>query len=228
MQLPKDGVSAYTSDDDLKGAGIESATMNDHPMYHAESRKLQDQFDTRRLADRLAEKLSRSAFTEEDRAFIEAQRMFFLASTDADGFPDCSYKGGDPGFVRVVDERTLIFPSYDGNGMFKSLGNICSNPAVGLLFMSFEQPKRLRVNGTATVSADDASMALFPGAQLLIRVTARHIFPNCPRYIPTMQMVEASPYVPREGCEAPVPKWKTWPQFNEVLPASDPARKNGA
>ena len=194
-------------------------------MYHEESRKLQDQFDTRRLADRLVETLVRTALTEEDRAFIESQRMFFLATTDADGFPDCSYKGGDPGLVRALDERTLVFPSYDGNGMFKSLGNIRANPAVGLLFMSFETPKRLRVNGTATVSADDAAMDLFPGAQLVVRVTPRHIFPNCPRYIPKMQMVEASPYVPRAGCAAPTPKWKTWPQFNDVLPASDPARK---
>ena len=196
-------------------------------MYHDESRKLQDQFDTRRLADRLVETLVRTAFTDEDRTFIEGQRMFFLATTDADGFPDCSYKGGDPGFVRALDERTLVFPSYDGNGMFKSLGNIRANPAVGLLFMSFETPKRLRVNGTAIVSADDAAMDLFPGAQLLVRVTPRHVFPNCPRYIPKMQMLEPSPYVPRSGCSAPIPKWKTWPQFKEVLPASDPARNEG-
>lgn len=201
--------------------------MRDRPMYHEESRKLQDQFDTRRLADRLVERLLRTTFNDEDRNFIEGQRMFFLATTDADGFPDCSYKGGDPGFVRVLDERTLVFPSYDGNGMFKSLGNIRANSAVGLLFLSFEEPKRLRVNGTATVSSDDTALELFPGAQLLVRVTARHIFPNCPRYIPQMQMVELSPYVPRAGCSAPVPNWKTWPQFKEVLPARDPARNEG-
>jgi uncharacterized protein len=201
--------------------------MVDRPMYHEESRKLQDQFDTRRLADRLVEKLLRSTFTDEDRGFIEGQRMFFLATTDADGFPDCSYKGGDPGFVRVLDARTLVFPSYDGNGMFKSLGNIRANPAVGLLFLSFTEPKRLRVNGTATVSSDDAAMDLFPGAQLLVRVTPRHVFPNCPRYIPKMQVAELSPYVPRAGCSAPIPKWKTWPQFKEVLPAGDPARNEG-
>ena len=202
--------------------------MADRPMYHEESRRLQDQFDTRRLADRLVERLVRTAFNEEDRTFIESQRMFFLATTDADGFPDCSYKGGDPGFVRVLDERTLVFPSYDGNGMFKSLGNIRSNPGVGLLFLSFEKPHRLRVNGTATVSAEDPAMELFPSAQLLVRVTPRHVFPNCPRYIPKMQLVEPSPYVPRAECSAPVPKWKTWPQFREVLPAGDPARGEGS
>ena len=201
--------------------------MADRPMYHEESRKLQDQFDTRRLADRLVERLVRSTFNDEDRTFIESQRMFFLATTDADGFPDCSYKGGDPGFVRVLDERTLVFPSYDGNGMFKSLGNIRANPGVGLLFLSFEKPNRLRVNGTATVSTDDPAMELFPGAQLLVRVTPRHVFPNCPRYIPKMQLVEPSPYVPRAESSAPVPKWKTWPQFKEVLAADDPARKEG-
>lgn len=200
--------------------------MPDRPMYHAESRKLQDQFDTRRLADRLAERLLRTAFNDDDRDFIARQRMFFLATTDADGFPDCSFKGGDPGFVRVIDEHTLVFPSYDGNGMFKSLGNIRANPAVGLLFMSFEEPERLRVNGTATVSAEDTLMEMFPGAQLLVRVTPRHIFPNCPRYIPKMQLVEPSPYVPRAGCETPIPGWKKRPQFNEVLPSNDPARKN--
>ena len=201
--------------------------MGDRPMYHDESRKLQDQFDTRRLADRLAERLLRSTFTDEDRYFIERQRMFFLATTDADGFPDCSYKGGDPGFVRVIDERTLVFPSYDGNGMFKSLGNIRANPAVGVLFMSFEEPKRLRVNGRATVSCDDPAMELFPGSQIVVRLTPHHIFPNCPRYIPKMQIVEPSPYVPRAGCSAPIPNWKKRPEFKEVLAAGDPARNQG-
>ena len=199
--------------------------MGDQRMYHAESRKLQEQFDTRRLADRLVERLVRSTFTDEDRTFIEEQRMFFLATTDADGFPDCSYKGGDPRFARVIDNRTLVFPSYDGNGMFKSLGNIRSNPGVGLLFLSFERPQRLRVNGTATVSSEDPAMELFPSAQLVVRVTARYIFPNCPRYIPKMQLVEESPYVPRAGCNAPIPKWKKFPEIREVLPASDAARQ---
>ncbi|MGC4044303.1 MAG: pyridoxamine 5'-phosphate oxidase family protein [Armatimonas sp.] len=192
-------------------------------MYHEESRKLQDQFDTRRLADRLTEQIVHTCFTEEDRQFIEGQCMFFLATTDADGFPDCSFKGGDPGFVRVPDDQTLVFPSYDGNGMFKSLGNIKANPAVGLLLLNFEAPERLRISGTATVSADDPLMTSFPGAQLLVRVAVQKIFPNCSRYIPRMQMVEPSPYVPREGCTPPTPKWKTWPEFQEVLPASDPA-----
>jgi uncharacterized protein len=198
--------------------------MSDHPMFHEHSRALQDHFDSRRLADRLVEKLRRERFTDEDRAFIEQQCMFFLATADADGWPDCSYKGGAPGLVRVLDPATLAFPSYDGNGMFKSLGNIRANPRVGLLFLNFEKPKRLRVNGMATVSTEDPLLPLVPGAQAIVRVQARHIFPNCPRYIHRMQLVETSPYVPAEGSTPPIPAWKTFPDFNDVLPRGDPAR----
>ncbi len=197
--------------------------MSDREIYNAESRKLQDQFDTRRLADRFGETIFRERFTEQDRTFVEKQSMFFLATTDAEGFPDCSYKGGDAGFVRVHDDQTLIFPSYDGNGMFRSLGNIRANPSIGLLFISFEEPKRLRVNGTATVSDADPLLTEFFGAQLLVRVRVRHIFPNCPRYIPRMQMVEPSPFVPAAGRDLPTPSWKTRPEFREVLPAKDAA-----
>jgi len=192
--------------------------------YHAGMRQLQDRYDTRRLADRLDEKLSRTEFTEGDRAFIESRVMFFLATADAEGRPDCSYKGGLPGFVRVVDARTLAFPSYDGNGMFRSLGNVLANPHVGMLFLDFERPNRLRVNGVASVSADDPLMGEFEGAQLMVRVRAEKIFPNCPRYIHRMQVVEMSPYAPCEGKTPPVPAWKTFPQFKEVLPRDDPAR----
>jgi uncharacterized protein len=196
----------------------------DRPMYHEHSRALQDRYDTRRLADRLAESLAHSRFTADDRAFIESRAFFFLATTDAGGFPECSYKGGATGFVRVLDERTLVFPSYDGNGMFKSLGNVRASGKVGLLFLDFENPKRIRVNGTATVSDTDPLLEQVVGAQLIVRVTPQQIFPNCPRYIHRMQLVESSIYVPQTGADAPIPKWKTFPQFNEVLPEGDPAR----
>ena len=198
--------------------------MTDRPMYHDQSRALQDRFDTRRLADRLAETLAHSDFTEEDRVFIESRSFFFLATTDADGFPECSYKGGAPGFVRVLDAKTLVFPSYDGNGMFKSLGNVRASGKVGLLFLDFESPKRIRVNGTATISDNDPLLEQVVGAQLIVRVTPQQIFPNCPRYIHRMQTMESSMYVPQAGVDAPIPKWKTYPQFNEVLPQKDPAR----
>jgi predicted pyridoxine 5'-phosphate oxidase superfamily flavin-nucleotide-binding protein len=183
--------------------------------YHPGSRELQDRFDTRRLADRLHERLGRTAFSAEDKAFIESRPMFFLATADADGQPDCSYKGGAPGFVRVTGPAELSFPSYDGNGMFRSLGNVRLNPRVGMLFLDFEQPRRLRVNGTARL-ADPAGE--FEGAQLVVRVQAERIFPNCPRYIHRMQLVETSVYVPAPGHEPPVPAWKLQPAFKDVLP----------
>ena len=192
-------------------------------MYHDGSRQLQDQFGTRKLADRLAEIRARRQFKDEDRSFIESRPLFFLATADAEGHPDCSHKGGLPGFVRVVDSQTLAFPSYDGNGMFKSLGNILVNPHVGLLFIDFENPRRLRVNGEASVDANDALLAEFVGAQLMVRVRASAIFTNCPRYIHKMQIIEQSVYAPREGHTPPVPQWKQIPEFREVLPAGDPA-----
>ena len=193
--------------------------------YHEGMRALQDRFDTRRLADRLDETLARRAFTGEDRQFIESRSLFFLATADAAGQPDCSYKGGPPGFVRVSAPDELAFPSYDGNGMFRSLGNVRSNPAVALLFIDFEKPRRLRVLGTASVTDDDPLREAFPGAQLVVRVQASRIFPNCPRYIHRMPIVELSPYTPREGAAPPVPGWKRQPAFREVLPGDDPARE---
>lgn len=181
--------------------------------YHERSRELQDRFDTRRLADALAQKLSRTAFSAEDKAFIESRPMFFLASADAQGQPDCSYKGGMPGFVRVTGEAELSFPSYDGNGMFRSLGNVLANPRVGLLFLDFEQPRRLRVLGVARLEEPDGTVE---GAQLMVRVRAERIFPNCPRYIHRMQLVEPSVYAPRPGHEPPEPAWKN--SFREHLP----------
>jgi len=197
--------------------------MEQIPMYHDGSRRLQDQFASRKLADRLVEKLVRSAFTDEDRAFVESQPLFFLATADAEGRPDCSYKGGLPGFVRVLDPGTLAFPSYDGNGMFKSLGNLLVNPQVGMLFIDFESPKRLRVNGRATMHENDPLLAEFAGAQVMVRVRAEAIFPNCPRYIHKMKLVEQSAYAPCEGHTPPVPKWKRFPEFRDVLPPGDPA-----
>jgi len=194
------------------------------PAYHSGMRQLQDRCDTRRLADRLDEKLARTAFTAEDRAFIESRPLFFLATADASGQPDCSYKGGAPGFVRVTDDAELAFPSYDGNGMFRSLGNVLVNPAVALLFIDFERPNRLRVNGSARVVEDDPLRASYPGAQFVVRVRAARIFPNCPRYIHRMTIAETSPYVPRADYTPPVPKWKRFDHFADVLPRNDPGR----
>jgi len=199
-------------------------TGSPNPAYHAGMRQLQDRCDTRRLADRLDEKLARTVFSAEDRTFIETRPLFFLATADAAGRPDCSYKGGAPGFVRVTDADELAFPSYDGNGMFRSLGNVLVNPAVALLFIDFERPNRLRVNGSARVVEGDPLLASYPGAQFVVRVRAERIFPNCPRYIHRMTVSEASPYVPRDDYTPPTPKWKRFDDFADVLPRDDPAR----
>jgi len=184
-------------------------------------RRLQDARETRPIADRLNEVTVRSAFTEDDRDFIQRCAMFFVATADAEGHPDCSYKGGLPGFVRVIDEHTLIIPDYDGNGMYRSWGNVLVNPNVGLLFLDFERPSRLRVNGTAQLEQTGPLVAECPGAVFILRVTATTIFPNCPRYIHKMQLVEHSVYAPRPGHTPPVPAWKTFDSFREFLPARD-------
>ena len=152
--------------------------------------------------------------------------MFFLATCDEDGRPNCSYKGGDPGFVRVVDEHTVAFPNYDGNGMYLSMGNLVKNPHVGLLFIDFEQQHRMRLNGVASIDGDDPLMADYPEAQFIVRVRATEVFPNCPRYIHQYQLVERSKYVPRQDCETPVPDWKKGVAqvAPELLPARDAAR----
>ena len=192
-------------------------------LYHDGNRQLQDQFGSRALADRLEDKLARSEFTDGDREFIESLPYFFLSTADAEGRPDCSFKGGAPGFVRVTAPGELAFPDYDGNGMFKSLGNIRANPNVGLLFIAMHgSPKRLRVNGTATVSNDDPLMGAAVGAQLIVRVVARAIFPNCPRYIPKFELVEPSEYAPVPGRQPPEPAWKGFDLFKDVVPPRRP------
>jgi uncharacterized protein len=194
--------------------------------YHEGSRALQDRFDSRRLADRLEQRfLADAAIGADDRAFIERMDMFFLATADAQGRPQCSYKGGAPGFVRVLDERTLTFPNYDGNGMFLSTGNVAVNPHVGMLFIDFvaRRPSRLRVNGVASI-ADDAD-GVYPGAQFVVRVSVTQVFPNCPRYIHRMALVEHSRFVPEQGREPPVPDWKRTEWACDVLPAGDPAAR---
>jgi uncharacterized protein len=187
------------------------------------SRGYQDRFDTRRLADRIDERLVRDWIDDDDRAFVERCDMLFLATSDAEGRPQCSYKGGDPGFVRVVDKHTIAFPNYDGNGMFLSAGNALVNPNVGLLFISFVERKRMRLNGIAEHVDDDPLLDAFPEAQFLWRVRAREVFPNCPRYIHRYELVERSRFVPKTGCATPVPDWKRRDWARDVLAADDPA-----
>lgn len=195
--------------------------MADDPLYHDGMRRLQDARETRRLADRLGQVTVHATFTNEDRAFIQRCPMFFIATADARGRPDCSYKGGLPGFVRVIDDRTLCIPDYDGNGMYRTWGNVLVNAHVGLLFLDFERQKRIRVNGTAQIIENDPLLDSCPGAVFIVRVTVDRIFPNCPRYIHKMKLIEHSAYAPRAEYTPPVPGWKTSPEFRDSLPARD-------
>ena len=193
--------------------------------YSRASRALQDRFDTRRLADRLADVKVHDRFTPDDRQFIERQDMFFLATVDASGQPTCSYKGGDPGFVTIVDDRTLVFPNYDGNGMYLSMGNLAETRAVGLLFIDFELQRRMRVDGSAHISFEDPLLQQYSEAQFVVRVEARSIYPNCPRYVHKYQVAERSPFVPRVSAVTPIPAWKQADWASDVLPADDRARR---
>lgn len=195
--------------------------MAESDFYTDGHRLLQDEFDTRRLADRIDELLVHDAFTPNDKRFVETAPFFLLATADADGWPDVSYKGGRPGFVRVLpDERTLAFPSYDGNGMYRSMGNIASNPRVGLLFVDFERSKRLRVKGTATLHRDADLLAQFPGAELVVLVATDRVFFNCPRYVHRMSIDELSEYAPGDDHVPPQPEWKERPEYKPFLPGN--------
>lgn len=189
--------------------------------YHEGNRRLQDRFETRPLADRLRQAIVSPRISAEDKTFIEAQNMFFLATVDDQGRANCSYKGGGVGLVKVLDEETLAFPSYDGSGMYMSAGNVLVNPHVGMLFVDFQRQARLRINGSAFIQDDDPLLEEWPGAQLIVRVKPREVFPNCPRYIHKMALIEESKYVPKTHCETPAPAWKSLEAVADVLPARD-------
>jgi predicted pyridoxine 5'-phosphate oxidase superfamily flavin-nucleotide-binding protein len=190
--------------------------------YTDEALALQRRFDTEALAAAELAVIVHDALSPNDRAFIAAIEMFWLASVDPHGSPTVSYKGGAPGFVKMPDDRTLLFPCFDGNGMFFSMGNIAATAHVGLLFMDFTTPSRLRVQGDARLSDEAAIVGLWPGAQFAVRVDITALITNCPRYIPRMQRMQASRYVPdpRTG-EQPIPGWKRIDAIQGVLPRRD-------
>lgn len=188
-------------------------------LYSDEHRALQDAFDTRPIADVLQAVTVKPVLDERVQAFLASRTFFFLSTVDPSGQPTVSYKGGPPGFVRVLDETTFAFPSYDGNGMFLSMGNIAGDGRVGLLFMDMERPQRVRVHGQATVSRDDPLLAEWPGADLVVRVTVTETFPNCARYIARQTPAAAPTYVPDERGEAPLPAWKKIDALQPFLPA---------
>ena len=190
--------------------------------YTDAARKLQDRFDTRNLADAELAVIVHDELSEPDKAFVSAAEMFWLASVDDKGSPTVSYKGGAPGFVKILNDRTLLFPNYDGNGMYYSMGNIATASKIGMLFMAFDRPARLRVQGQAQLTDDKALVGHFPGAQFAVQVNITALITNCPRYIPRMQRVEGSRYVPDAVTGAqPIPGWKRIDAIQPVLPKRD-------
>ncbi|MEW6037545.1 MAG: pyridoxamine 5'-phosphate oxidase family protein [Pseudomonadota bacterium] len=188
-------------------------------LYGEQHKLLQQEFDTRKLADRVKEFIVLPEVTDEHKAFIESRDMFFLTSIDHRGYPTCSHKGGMPGFIKVVDNTTIAFPSYDGNGMFLSLGNIIGNNKIGMLFIDFETPHRVRVHGTASIDKHDSLVKEFHGSELVVRVTVKEIFVNCPRYVHQYQRVQFSKYAPQANFESPlIPQWKRIDGLQDVLP----------
>jgi uncharacterized protein len=193
-------------------------------LYGPQHRALQDRFDMRRLADGVEQRNVRTEITAEHREFIESRDMFWLATIDHQGRPTVSYKGGDPGFVRVLDQTTIAFPCYDGNGMFYSMGNLIGNCKVGMLFVRFEQPHRLRVQGIATVHDDDPLLADCFEAQMIVRVSVTEIFRNCPRYVHRYKKINDSEHVPRTGTKTPLAAWKRVDAVQPELAAKDQGR----
>jgi len=191
--------------------------------YHSGQRELQDRFDSRRLADRIVEKTVQSVLDEEDKRLIERLPMFFLATVGPDGGPSCTFRGGDPGFVRVLDPRSLYWPEYDGNGMFLALGNIALEPRLHLLFVDFERQTRFRVAGRGELVYEGPLVEQSPGAKAVVLVHVDQAFPNCRRYIPKMAMVEPARHVPRLGAVTPAADWKRSAWACDVLPAGDPS-----
>ena len=197
--------------------------MTDSNFYGPSHRELQERFDSVGLADVLESSAAREI--DAVRAnFIQAASMFFLSTVDHHGRPTVSYKGGAPGFVKVVDPTTLLFPSYDGNGMYLSTGNIAANAAVGLLFISFERPQRLRIQGTASLSTQIEDLELYPEAEMVVRVSITDAFTNCPRYVHRASEVQVSRYVPVSGVETPFAEWKRIEVLADVLRPDDAAR----
>lgn len=192
--------------------------------YTPSQRALQDEFDSRALADRLEAAIVTRELSTDQVEFVHERNLFFLSTIDEDGFPSVSYKGGAAGFVRCMDGHQLVFPSYDGNGMFMSTGNISATQRVGLLFVDFENPRRLRVRGTAKLLHDGPVLASYPGAQLAVEVSIERVWQNCPRYVHKMASVELSPHVPSADGDVKFALWKRIDLMQDVLNDADRAQ----
>ncbi len=190
-------------------------------LYGKQHRALQQDFDTVNLADAVRDNIVCAEIGEEHRGFIESRDMFFLTTIDHRGYPSCSYKGGSPGFLKVIDSKTLAFPSFDGNGMFLSMGNITTNNKVGMLLIDFETPHRIRIHGNASIRRDEQALKMFLGAEVVVFVEITEIFINCPRYIHRYKRIESAKHVPQENVPVALPQWKRIDGLQEALPARD-------
>ena len=190
-------------------------------LYGNQHRAVQKSFDTEKLADAVGTSIVRDTLEDEHKGFIESRDMFFLSTVDHRGYPTCSHKGGSVGFVKTLDNKTLVFPSYDGNGMFLSMGNITQNPKIGMLFIDFETPHRVRVHGVASADKNSDLLNQFPGAEMIVTVSVTEVFINCARYIHKYQRLASSNHTPREGCIAPLAQWKRIDELQDALPDRD-------
>ncbi len=192
-----------------------------HPgaLYGDGARRIQDSLDTRRLADAIARHTLHVGLTGDDIELIRSQSTVWISTVDADGWPDVSYKGGDVGFVEVATPSELRIPSYDGNGMMRTLGNIVDTGRIALLFVDTDRPWRMRVHGTARVSLDPTDLDRYRGADALIVVTVARVFPNCGRYIHRGGSISED--VPGTGAAPPIPDWKRNDFLRDALPARD-------
>ena len=193
-------------------------------VYGKTHRNLQDQFDSRKLADRLNDSIVKKEFDTDAKKFIESRDMFFLSTINHNNMPTVSYKGGNPGFVKVINSKTLVFPSFDGNGMFMSMGNIKENKNVGLLFIAFDKPHRLRVHGKASISKDKNLLKDFKEAELVVKIKLENYWQNCPRYIHKYVKIDESKYVPKKNVQTPLAGWKKTDLVQDVLPEKDKKR----
>jgi hypothetical protein len=191
--------------------------------FTAGQRQLQSEFETIDLADRIAEAVVSEELLDRQAEFIHSRNMFYLSTIDESGYPSCSYKGGDLGFVRVIDSGTVVFPNYDGNGMFMSMGNIQAKAKVGLLFIDFETPQRLRLRGEARCLREGPMLDSYPGANLVVEISVNHVWVNCPRYVHRMQPLEQSPYLPQKDGAVSLALWKRIDILQDVLGAKDRA-----
>lgn len=180
-------------------------------------RALQMAFDTRALADRVEAVALKPEIDDTAKAFIESREMFFLSTIDHMGRPTVSYKGGAKGFVRVVDQTTLMFPSYDGNGMYLSMGNISGNAEIGMLFIDFEKPFRLRAQGRAELIVGGEDVKAFKEAEMVVKVSIHEVWMNCPRYVHRFKKIESSRYAPGVEDETPFCEWKRIDAMQDVV-----------